>query len=131
MKLLKLSLLVLVAFTSVQTQASDCSVGYAHMQNGKYKAAYKEFRALAERGYPIYMNTIADMYQKGQGVPTSNMLAYIWYSLSAAQGNDKGIAGKSKMALTLNDDQLADSSTITKEYAKNYLQPYVSEWSLD
>lgn len=125
------SLLIMVASLAIPVQASDCSVGYAHMQNGKYKAAYKEFRTLAERGYPIYMNIVADMFQKGQGVPSSNMMAHIWYSLSAAQGNDKGITGKSKMALTLSDDQLADSSIIAKEYAKEYLEPYVSEWSLD
>lgn len=127
----RIILCVLLVFAFSQSHASDCAVGYAHMKNGKYEQAYKEFRTLAERGYPVYMNVVADMHRKGQGVPASNKLAHVWYSLSAAQGNDKGISGKSQMSEQLNQQQLIDSSDIAKEYAKEYLEPYVVQWSLD
>lgn len=110
--------------------ASDCSVGYAHMKNGKYKQAYSEFRALAERGYPIYMNMIGDMHRKGQGVPKSKVIAHIWYSLSAAQKNEKGLFEKNKLGKELTDEQLSDSTYFAKEYAQSYLEPYVVSWSL-
>lgn len=110
--------------------ASDCSVGYAHMKNGKFKQAYSEFRGLAERGYPVYMNMMGDMHLKGQGVPVSKVIAHVWYSLSAAQDNEKGMAEKNKLAEKLSDEQLSDSKYFAKEYAENYLEPYVVSWSL-
>jgi TPR repeat protein len=127
----RIILCVFLLCTVYQSSASDCAVGYAHLKSGKYEQAYKEFRTLAERGYPVYMNVVADMHRKGQGVPASNKLAHVWYSLSAAQGNEKGISGKSQMSDHLSKQQLSDSSNIAKDYAKEYLEPYVVKWSLD
>ena len=131
MNTLKIILLAVTMMSSSQLIASDCAVGYAHMQNGKYKQAYSEFRALAERGYPVYMNMMGDMHIKGQGVPKSKMIAHVWYSLSAAQDNDKGINGRNKLSKELSNEQLSDSLYIAKEYAKDYLEPYIASWSLD
>lgn len=131
MKTLKFIILALTMISTSQLIASDCAVGYAHMKNGNYKQAYSEFRALAERGYPIYMNMMGDMHKNGQGVSESKMIAHVWYSLSAAQDNNKGIDGKIKLSKELSDEQLSDSRYFAKEYAKNYLEPYVAGWSLD
>ena len=130
MKALKLMLLAFVMIFSSQLMASDCSVGYAHMKNGKYKQAYNEFRGLAERGYPVYMNMMGDMHLKGQGVPSSKVIAHVWYSLSAAQDNAKGLSERGKLASMLSDEQLPDSKYFANEYAKSYLEPYVAGWSL-
>jgi len=100
-------------------------------KNSKFKQAYREFRGLAERGYPVYMNMIGDMHLNGQGVPENKTLAHVWYSLSAAQDNDKGITGKKKLAKELSNEQLAESRIFAKQYAKNYLEPYIASWSLD
>ncbi len=131
MKTLKILLIMSLLFFPTQLFASDCSVGYAHLQNGKFKLAYNEFRGLAERGYPVYMNTVGDMHRKGQGVPKSNMLAYIWYTLSAAQNDRKGENLKQEVAIQLSSEQLTDAREIAKVYAINYLEPYVSTWSLE
>ena len=128
---IKVILMSLLLFFTPQLFASDCSVGYAHMKSGKYKLAYGEFRDLAERGYPIYMNMIGDMHLKGQGVPKSKMLAYIWYSLAAAQDDATGMTLKKAVATQLSNQQLADSREIARVYAINYLKPYVAGWSLE
>ena len=130
MKYLSLAVLMVAISASSLSMASDCSVGYAHMKNGKFKQAYTEFRELAERGYPIYMNMMGDMHLKGQGVPPSKVIAHVWYSLSAAQGNEKGLSEKEKLGKVLNDEQLSDSKYFAKEYAQDYLEPYVVSWSL-
>lgn len=131
MKTLKMILLALAMISSSQLIASDCSVAYAHMKNGKFKLAYSEYRELAERGYPVYMNIIGDMHLNGQGVPKNKTLAHVWYSLSAAQNNDKGITGKKKLTQELSNEQLAESRILTKKYAQSYLEPYIASWSLD
>ena len=129
-KILFLTLFSLSLVISNQLFATDCSVGYAHMKNGKYKQAYKEFRGLAERGYAFYMDKIGDMHQKGQGVPASNAMAYVWYSLSAAQGDPEGIRNQKMLANKLTAKQLADIQPLIKEYKQNYLEPYVASWAL-
>jgi len=71
------------------------------------------------------------MHLKGQGVPKSKMLAYIWYSLAAAQDDATGMTLKKAVATQLSDQQLADSREIARVYAINYLKPYVAGWSLE
>lgn len=131
MKILKSILLAILLLLSAQAIAGDCAVGYAFMQNGQYQRAYSEFRPLAERGYAVYMNIIADMHLKGQGVPASDLMAHVWYSLSAALDNDKGINGKSELAKKLSDQQLVDSRLLAHDFAEDYLRPYVISWSLE
>lgn len=124
-------LTIMLLLLSPQALTSDCSVAYVHMQNGNYDSAYREFRGLAERGYPFYINIIADMHVNAQGVPASNLMAHIWYSLSAAQGDETGTLEKIALEKTLSSQQLADSRYLAKEYARYYLQPYIASWSLD
>ena len=126
MRLLNLFILSVFCFTPVTLFASDCSVGYAHMQNGKLRLAYKEFRELAERGYPIYMNMMGDMHLKGQGVPANKVMAHAWYRLAAAQDDKEGIIKKAQLAHELSSQQLLKSMRI----AKDYLKPYIAHWSL-
>lgn len=130
MKTLKAVLLAsALTFTSLAS-ANDCAVGYAHMQQGNHELAYNEFRPLAERGYTSYMNIVADMHLKGQGVPASKMMAHVWYSLAAAQDNKTALLNRKTIAAQLSLEQLVDSKYLTREYAKSYLEPYVSVWAL-
>lgn len=131
MNIFKYILPAMLLLLSPRALAGDCAVAYTYMQNGQYQQAYSEFRPLAERGYAIYMNIIADMHLKGQGVPASDLMAHVWYSLSAALDNDKGIQGKSILAKKLSNQQLLESRNLAKIYAEDYLEPYVISWSLD
>jgi len=113
--------------------ATDSAVGYAHLQSGKYIDAYLEFRGLAERGYPIYQNIVAKMHADGKGVARDLVLAHVWYSLSAAQGDREGLAEKGRLEKELTNDQLMTSRQLMQEYAQEYLAPYRSsgDWQLD
>jgi TPR repeat protein len=131
MKIFKPAVLVFLLLLSSQTLAGgDCAVAYAHMQNGNYKQAYAEFRELAERGYAYYINIVADMHARGLGVPASDMMAHVWYSLSAALDDEKGIQGQSELVARLSKQQRIDSAYLAHEYAREYLQPYVVSYSL-
>lgn len=126
-----ISLLLALGLSTTLSATGDCSVGYAFMKNGQYEAAYSEFRRLAERGYPYYINTVAAMHKQGQGVPSSDMMAHVWYSLSAAQGDEVGLQAKARLASQLSHAQLIDSSYLSSEYAGEYLAPYIAIWSLN
>lgn len=122
-------LLASLVFFSFTLQA-EYAVGYFYLKNGQPEKAYREFRELAEVGYAFYMNMIADMHLRGQGVAVDPVLAHVWYSLSAAQDNAEGIRGKKAVAKKLNRSQLQQSKKMAHEYAELYLQPYVAGWSL-
>lgn len=77
------------------------------------------------------MNIIADMHLNGQGVPSNESMTYVWYSLSAAVGNPKGIDAKNTLSKNLSAQQLAKSKLLTQNYAQDYLEPYVISWSLE
>lgn len=114
------------------TQATDSAVARAHMRNGDYAAAYREYRGLAEAGYPAYQNQVAVMHAQGLGVARDEILAHVWYTLSAAQGDQDAMRAKAELEQVLNDQQLARSRILAERYAADYLAPYrPSGWSLD
>jgi TPR repeat protein len=124
---------LILVFPFLSASATDSAVGYAHLQSGKYIDAYREFRGLAERGYPIYQNIVAGMHADGKGVPRDLVLAHVWYSLSAAQGDREGRAGKDRLEKELTNDQLMTSRQLAQEYAMEYLAPYrkIGDWQLN
>ena len=61
--------------------------GYDAYNRGDYDTALKEFRPLAEQGYPLAQATLGFMYAKGQGVPQDDQEAVRWSRLAAEQGD--------------------------------------------
>ncbi len=110
--------------------AADAGVAYAHYNQGKYKQAHTIFLDLAQRGYPVYQNIVADMYSKGLGVEKDQGMAYVWFALSAAQGDRKAIAMKERIGCKLDKAELARLKELTEQYAARYLKPHIKTWSL-
>ena len=123
------SILVTILCFNFSVQA-EYAIGYLHLKNGEPEKAYREFRELAEVGYSFYMNMIADMHFRGEGVPADLVIAHVWYSLSAAQENAEGIMGRRSIEKNLSQAQLKQSKKLAMEYAQKYLEPYVAGWSL-
>ena len=77
----------LVAALVGSASAKDFWKGMDADNRGDYAAALREWRPLAEQGHAKAQNNLGGgMYEKGQGVPRDKVSAYMWYSLSAAQG---------------------------------------------
>lgn len=127
----RLFLFLSILFGSSLSVQAEYAIGYLHLKNGEPDKAYHEFRELAEVGYAFYMNMIADMHFRGEGVPADPVLAHVWYSLSAAQGNSEGIRGKKKVEEILSQAQLIQSGKLALQYATLYLEPLVTDWKLE
>lgn len=113
-------------------QATDSAVARAHLSRGDYAAAYREYRGLAEVGYPAYQNQVARMHAEGIGVAADQVLAHVWYTLSAAQGDSEAIQAKARLGQKLTRRQLNRSRALAERYAADYLAPYRPPgWSLD
>lgn len=121
-----IALLILSAFPA----QAEYAVGHLYLNTGRPEKAYREFRELAEVGFSFYMNMIANMHWHGIGVPRDPLLAHVWYSLSAAQQDVEGIAGRQRVGRTLTPQQLRQSKELTRRYAELYLRPLVADWKL-
>ena len=123
--------LLALSFTS-RLSATDSAVANAHMKRGDYAAAYREYRGLAEVGYPDYQNQVAAMHAAGQSVTINKVLAHVWYTLSASQWSQDAIQAKIVLERELSSEQLARSKELAKRYAAEYVAPYrPPSWSLD
>ena len=65
-------------------------------------------RKAAEQGLAGAQTWLGAMYANGEGVPVNNVKAYMWWSLSKAQGNEKaasnlGVFGVFKVQMTTAD----------------------------
>ncbi len=69
---------------------SSYQKGFGAYDRGDYDTALKEFRPLAEQGYPLAQATLGLMYAEGEGVAQDYQEAVRWYRLAAEQGHASG-----------------------------------------
>jgi hypothetical protein len=110
--------------------AADYAVALAHMRSGDYESAYREFRELSDRGYPVYQNMVARMHLEGKGVGADPVMAHAWYWLSASQGNEEAIRAKAELEKDLSREQLIRSRALAEEYGALYVAPIRPHWEL-
>ena len=57
------------------------------------------------------------MYATGEGVPKESvLLAYMWWNLAAAQGNDIAKDNKEKVEQSMTRDQIAEGQRLSREW---------------
>ena len=96
-----------------------CAFGKGTPQNDV--KALRLLRLAAEKkGYPPAQFNLGWMYANGKGVKLDNGLAYMWYSLAAAQGYEGAIESRNKVADSITDKQLAEAQAKSLEYFAQY-----------
>ena len=61
------------------------------------------------------------MYFGGEGVPVDYVMAYVWWNLAAAQGNETARKFKGRAKDKMTPAQIAEAQTLSREcLAKNY-----------
>jgi localization factor PodJL len=76
---------------------------------GDYPGALRYWQPLANQGNPAAQSNIALLYGKGQGVPRDYVQAYMWASLSAAQGHQDGAKNRDSVAKGMTPAQIAEA----------------------
>ena len=49
---------------------------------------FESTRTLADQGFAFAQYNLGYMYSQGEGVPQNDVMAYVWFSVSAAQGHE-------------------------------------------
>jgi len=65
----------------------DGAAGIAAFKKGDYQAAFREWKAAADKGQPEAQYDLGLLYAKGLGVQRDLQVAQQWYEAAAAQGN--------------------------------------------
>ena len=123
--------LAMIIALSVAPAKADYAVAFAHMRSGDYESAYRELRELSDRGYPVYQNMVARMHLEGKGVEADPVMAHVWYTLSASQGNEEAIRAKTELEKEMSADQLLASRRLAEEYGAVYVAPMRPHWTLE
>ncbi len=79
------------------------------------------FRPLAEQGNPAGQMMLGTMYGRGTGVPQDLVLAYMWSSLSARQGNLNAVEVSALSANKMTPTQMAEAQSLSQKcLVQNY-----------
>lgn len=89
MRILSPAVVLITAFLLMGVSGCSKTIeeGRDAYKKGDYKAAYRIFKPLAERGDVGAQISLGEMHKKGQGVPKDDAGALKWYRMAAEQGN--------------------------------------------
>ena len=62
------------------------------------------------------------MYANGEGVPEDDIVAYVWFNLSAAQGNETAQRNKDIIEPLMTREQIAEAQRLSREWIETHPQ---------
>jgi TPR repeat protein len=82
--------------------------------------AMRWYRLAADLGNPRAQSGLGAMYADGQG---DYVNAYMWFTLSAAQGYQNGIKNRDKIAERMTPAQIAEAQKLAREWKPTTQRP--------
>jgi TPR repeat protein len=70
----------------------------------------------AEQGYARAQYNLGVMYENGAGVPENDVLACMWYNLTAAQGIESAQDNKNIAESRMTREQIAEGQRLSTEW---------------
>ena len=95
----------------------------AAIKRRDYATAVRLIRPLAEQGNANAQYDLGTFYDNGLGVPQDKVRAYMWFSLSAAQGREGAAAFRDLIARRMTPAQIAEAQTLAREWKPNTQSP--------
>jgi TPR repeat protein len=95
----------------------------AAIKRRDYATALRLIRPLAEQGDANAQYNLGVFYDNGLGVPQDKVRAYMWFSLSAAQGREGAAAFRDLIARLMTPAQIAEAQKLAREWKPNTQSP--------
>jgi TPR repeat protein len=95
----------------------------AALKRRDYATALRFIRPLAEQGDASAQYNLGVLYDNGLGVPQDKVRAYMWFTLSAAQGRDGAAAFRDLIARRMTPAQIEEAQKRTREWKPNTQSP--------
>jgi hypothetical protein len=83
--------------------------GMAAYNRGDYVPAIRVFRAMAAQGNAKAQSVLGSMYRRGQGVSSSPVRAFLWFSRAAASGDAQAKAELREVSQTMTPEELSQA----------------------
>jgi TPR repeat protein len=75
--------------------------------------AMRWYTKAAKQGDPDAQNALGYIYAKGQGTALDYVKAYIWWTLSEAQGNQQAARGIDTISQEMSEQQIKEAQRLT------------------
>ena len=95
----------------------------AALKRRDYATALRFIRPLAEQGDASAQYNLGVLYDNGLGVPQDKVRAYMWFTLSAAQGRDGAAAFRDLIARRMTPAQIEEAQKLAREWKPNTQSP--------
>ncbi|MFZ0403215.1 MAG: hypothetical protein WAL03_19245 [Pseudolabrys sp.] len=95
----------------------------AAVKRRDYATAVRLNRPLAEQGNANAQYNLGTFYDNGLGMPQDKVRAYMWFSLSAAQGREGAAAFRDLIARRMTPAQIAEAQKLAREWKPNTQSP--------
>ena len=98
---------------------ADYNAGTAAFNAGDYTRAFQEFRQSAHAGNSLAQYMMGRMYAEGRGVGEDKLAAYMWFDLSATNGNSRAIAARDSIAAEMGTDEIEQAQEMAAGWRAN------------
>ena len=115
--------IILVLGFAAPAAAGPLEDADAALKRRDYATAVRLNRPLAEQGNANAQYNLGTFYDNGLGVPQDKVRAYMWFSLSAAQGREGAAAFRDLIARRMTPAQIAEAQTLAREWKPNTQSP--------
>ena len=115
--------IILVLGFAAPAAAGPLEDADAALHRRDYATAVRLNRPLAEQGNANAQYNLGTFYDNGLGVPQDKVRAYMWFSLSAAQGREGAAALRDLIARRMTPAQIAEAQKLAREWKSNTQSP--------
>jgi TPR repeat protein len=115
--------IILVLGFAASAAAGPLENADAALKRRDYATAVRLNRPLAEQGNANAQYNLGTFYDNGLGVPQDKVRAYMWFSLSAAQGREGAAALRDLIARRMTPAQIAEAQKLAREWKSNTQSP--------
>ena len=115
---LRSATVALVLLVALGSAAADYSDGLRAYNSRDYLAAAQDWLSAASQGDVASQFRLAQLYERGLGVPQDLVEAHRWYNIAASRGDAEARKARDALAARLTADQLAEAqrlATLTQD----------------
>ncbi len=95
---------------------ADLPAAIEAYDQGDYESAFDEAKAVAEHGDADAQYLLGYLYARGEGVRQDLVRAYLWFTLSARQGDEYAAAALADLARRLTTEQITAASALARDW---------------
>jgi hypothetical protein len=78
--------------------------------------AARWYRKAAVLGFPLAQYRLGRHYESGRGLPKDHVLAYFWYNLAAARGDNLAAEDRDLLAQRMTQEEIMEAQRLSRQF---------------